>query len=220
MVSFKQSIISAAVLAPLLLSTAASARAVSSKKNTVVTVSKVEVVTYPIEVTGYFAANGTYPVDAGYTLTVSNAPTSIDLKTHATSTTTTTSTTTVKGHVANTSTTSTRYTVSTTATQSVSGTKTSSAGIPTKTGVTNCNVQGTAAGMTIRNKPATANSVLDCQTLCFSDSPCETYSYDPTTKICTGYMSQLDVSSGKSGVFFSAKYPGDGSNYCYGTTGY
>ena len=219
MVSFKNSVVSATVLAPLLLSTAASARAVSSK-NTVVTVSKVETVVYPIEIAGYFAANGTYPVADGYTLTVSNAPTSIDLKTVATSKTTITKTTTVSGHVASSSTTSTSTTVSTTAKTSVSGTKTSSTGIPTKTGVTNCNVQGTASGMTVRDNPTTANSVLDCQSSCFSDSPCETYSYDPSTKICTKYMSQLDVSPGSTGVFFSAKYPSDDSNYCYGTTGF
>lgn len=62
------------------------------------------------------------------------------------------------------------------------------------------------------------NDILGCQGSCRFDTPCQSYSFDTSTSNCTFYQSsiydQVTAQSG-TGIFFSMKYPGDGSDYCY-----
>ncbi|KKY18332.1 hypothetical protein UCRPC4_g05044 [Phaeomoniella chlamydospora] len=86
-----------------------------------------------------------------------------------------------------------------------------------------CNVEGVASSsMAAKLRHAkTESSFLDCQTYCFFDTPCQAYSFDPSTQVCNTYITTIDVTdSTDTGIFFSNKYPKDSSNYCYGTTGY
>lgn len=99
--------------------------------------------------------------------------------------------------------------------------------IPTKTGLANCNVQGTPSTTLASNilDRAYAEDPISCQLLCMYRSRCEAYSFQISTsessKNCVFYSTYIDgskVSSGSSGIYFSDKYPDDGSNYCYGSS--
>jgi len=116
-------------------------------------------------------------------------------------------------------------TITVTATSATS----SSTAIPTKTGLKNCNVQGTANAVVTSNIWGSqyAADPLVCQLECMYISRCEAYSFQaPTTSDsnnCVLYTTLIDGSSkitlsNTSGVFFSDKYPEDGSNFCYGST--
>jgi hypothetical protein len=66
---------------------------------------------------------------------------------------------------------------------------------------------------------------LSCQLLCMYRSRCEAYSFEESTstsaKNCVFYSTYIDgskVVSSSSGIYFSDKYPDDGSNFCYGST--
>ncbi|PVH85571.1 hypothetical protein DL98DRAFT_48706 [Cadophora sp. DSE1049] len=99
--------------------------------------------------------------------------------------------------------------------------------IPTKTGLKNCHSQGTPS--TLLNSSILgsqyASDALACQLQCMFVSRCEAYSYQAATtsktKNCVKYLTIIDgptkvTSSSSSGIFFSDKYPSDGSNFCYG----
>jgi len=99
--------------------------------------------------------------------------------------------------------------------------------IPTKTGVANCNVQGTPSAGLISNilERSYAADPLSCQLLCMYRSRCEAYSFQASTatstKNCVFYSTYIDgskVTAGNSGIYFSDKYPDDGSNFCYGSS--
>lgn len=99
--------------------------------------------------------------------------------------------------------------------------------IPTKTGLANCNVQGTPSADLTDNilERISADDPLSCQLLCMYQSRCESYSFEESSsasaKNCVFYSTYIDgttkVTSSSSGVFFSDKYPDDGSNFCYGS---
>ncbi|APA07681.1 hypothetical protein sscle_03g024510 [Sclerotinia sclerotiorum 1980 UF-70] len=83
-----------------------------------------------------------------------------------------------------------------------------------------CNVQGMAeAGLTSKIFGTyTLDDLVTCQTVCGRVTPCISYSYDVNTKVCTAYnqwMDNLVLSDTSSGIFFSDKYPSDGTNFCY-----
>ena len=82
-----------------------------------------------------------------------------------------------------------------------------------------CHVEGTAGDMRERHSTSQP-SFIGCQNECFFDSPCQTYSYNPTTEVCITYMSAIDITTGSTGTFFSSKRPEDGSNFCFGSEGY
>ncbi|KAN0103181.1 hypothetical protein V8E51_011494 [Hyaloscypha variabilis] len=99
--------------------------------------------------------------------------------------------------------------------------------IPTKTGVAGCNVQGTPSAVLTSNilERAYAADPLSCQLLCMYRSRCEAYSFQASTsasrKNCVFYSTYIDGSKvllGNSGIYFSDKYPDDGSNFCYGSS--
>ncbi|KAE9374619.1 hypothetical protein N431DRAFT_556882 [Stipitochalara longipes BDJ] len=99
--------------------------------------------------------------------------------------------------------------------------------IPTKTGLANCNVQGTPSAALTSNilERSYAADPLSCQLLCMYRSRCEAYSFQAPTsannKNCVFYSTYIDgskVSLGNSGIYFSDKYPDDGSNFCYGSS--
>jgi hypothetical protein len=99
--------------------------------------------------------------------------------------------------------------------------------VATKTGLANCNVQGTPSSTLNSNilDRSHAADPISCQLLCMYRSRCEAYSFQESTsastKNCVFYSTYIDgskVSSGSSGIYFSDKYPDDGSNFCYGST--
>jgi hypothetical protein len=100
--------------------------------------------------------------------------------------------------------------------------------VPTKTGVKNCHVQGLPSDLLTSNiwGSARASDPLTCQLKCMYISQCESYSFQmPSVKTpvdgnCVFYHMFIDghlAPSKTSGVFFSDKYPSDGSNFCYGS---
>jgi hypothetical protein len=102
-----------------------------------------------------------------------------------------------------------------------------SAPIPTKTALANCNVQGTPSTALTSNilERSYAADLLSCQLLCMYRSRREAYSFEESTsasaKNCVFYSTYIDgskVVSSSSGIYFSDKYPDDGSNFCYGST--
>ncbi|KAF7864463.1 hypothetical protein EAF04_006597 [Stromatinia cepivora] len=91
-----------------------------------------------------------------------------------------------------------------------------------------CNVQGTAdVGLSSKIfDTATAPDIVSCQSRCGGITACISYSYDVNTTVCTAYNQWMDnfqsgdttgfvVLSDSSGIFFSDKYPDDGTNFCY-----
>jgi len=102
-----------------------------------------------------------------------------------------------------------------------------SSSIPTKS-LKNCNVQGTASNVLSSDLLGAkhAADILTCQLECMYRSRCESYSFQnaaPSVENCQFYTTLIDgkskvISSIDSGVFFSDKYPIDGSNFCYGNT--
>jgi len=111
-------------------------------------------------------------------------------------------------------------------------TKTPSPGpIPTKD-LPNCNVQGTPSKILTSYLWGSvhASDVLACQSACMAVSECESYSFQAhapkRSKNCVFYHTIFDgeeiygsvIPSTTSGIFFSDKYPRDGSNFCYGIT--
>jgi len=118
-------------------------------------------------------------------------------------------------------------TPTTTTTVISSSTTTSSAAIPTKTGVKDCHVQGIASDLLTSNVwgNSSASDPLACQLDCMYVSQCEAYSFQaPVVEDnCVFYHMFIDgrdalIASKTSGIFFSDKYPKDGSNFCYGNT--
>lgn len=103
---------------------------------------------------------------------------------------------------------------------------TSAVPVPTKT-LNDCNVQGTASTSLISNllDKYYAADPLSCQLLCMYRSRCESYSFQAPSpanaKNCVFYSTYIDgslkVVSSSSGIYFSDKYPSDGSNFCYGS---
>lgn len=142
---------------------------------------------------------------------------------------TTTTQSIVERDDAYTRTTITSITVSTTkstVTRTSSTTNTLSGTIPTKTGLKTCNVQGIANDVMRTNKWGSdeASDSLICQSKCMSISQCISYSFQPPSSTrddnCVFYhmfMTKGVTPSRNSGVYFSDKYPEDGSNYCYGS---
>jgi len=194
------------------------APAPNKDKNVVVTTTTVVTTVVPynvdIDTTVYKKGTSTVVPDQ-ITLTFKKVPTHVVLHTTATSTTT--------------------YTVTATITSTPSkknpknppsaATSTTSAAAPvaTKTNVSGCNQQGTAGeGMqeAVRHGPSYMPDFESCQESCFFDTPCQSYGYNPTTGMCSTFMAPFSITPGETGTFFSAKYPGDGSNYCYGSTEY
>ncbi|KAG9231865.1 hypothetical protein BJ875DRAFT_349090, partial [Amylocarpus encephaloides] len=109
-------------------------------------------------------------------------------------------------------------------TTSSSATSTSPTAIATKTAVKGCHIQGTANTALKSNQwgSARTSDVLVCQRKCMYISQCQSYSYQAPSSTkqdnCIFYHMFADsgvVASRYSGIFFSDKYPADGSNYCY-----
>jgi hypothetical protein len=101
--------------------------------------------------------------------------------------------------------------------------------IATKATVANCNYQGYASEIMNSNYylgAAHSATVLGCQSECWSMDACETYSFQSTNTTglqnCHFYSGIFDnrnlfvISDPESPTYFSAKYPDDGSSYCYG----
>jgi len=120
------------------------------------------------------------------------------------------------------------HTITRPASTIASKTLTSSAAVPTKTGVTNCHVQGLASELLASNiwGSTRASDPMTCQRQCMYISQCESYSFQtpsaktPVESNCVFYHMFIDghlAPSKTSGVFFSDKYPSDGSNFCYGS---
>lgn len=114
-----------------------------------------------------------------------------------------------------------------TRTSSNTVTTTSSGVTPTKTGLKTCNVQGTANDVMTTNEWGSdrASDALDCQRKCMTVSQCISYSFQYPSSTnddnCVFYhmfMTKGVTPSRNSGIYFSDKYPEDGSNYCYGST--
>ncbi|CAD6440128.1 4ff2caa9-4edf-4889-b6ce-1168672d2e15-CDS [Sclerotinia trifoliorum] len=83
-----------------------------------------------------------------------------------------------------------------------------------------CNVEGTAeAGLTSRIfNTYTLEDIVTCQKHCGEVTACISYSYNVNTTVCTAYnefMDNLVLSDTSSRIFFSDKYPSDGTNFCY-----
>ena len=106
-------------------------------------------------------------------------------------------------------------------------TTTSSTAIPTKTEVKDCHVQGVASDLLKLNVwgRSSASDPLACQLGCMYVSQCEAYSFQAavTENNCVFYHMFVDgrealIPSKTSGIFFSDKYPHDGSNFCYGNS--
>ncbi|KAB8300441.1 hypothetical protein EYC80_000613 [Monilinia laxa] len=106
-------------------------------------------------------------------------------------------------------------------------TTTTSSVIATKT-IAGCNVQGTAdVALTSRVfGTTTLPDFLSCQSRCRGITACISYSFSPNSTVCTYYNSWMDdfntgdttgyvILSNSSGIFFSDKYPSDGSDFCY-----
>ncbi|KAH6683884.1 hypothetical protein B0J14DRAFT_448423, partial [Halenospora varia] len=117
----------------------------------------------------------------------------------------------------------------TTFTSRTTSTTSSSTGIPTKTGLKGCNIQGTATTLLQSSSWSSdrARDVLSCQLKCMYISQCQSYSFQSpfTTKednckfyhMFVGKGANVVTPSTTSGIFFSDKYPGDGTNFCYGS---
>lgn len=108
-------------------------------------------------------------------------------------------------------------------------TTTTSSPVATKT-IAGCNIQGTADVALAAKVFGKGNhtDVIACQGTCRGITACISYSYSPSTTECTLYNSWMDdfttgdttgyvVLSNSTGVFFSDKYPSDGSGSCYST---
>lgn len=70
-----------------------------------------------------------------------------------------------------------------------------------------------------------ASDVLVCQSKCMAITQCISYSFQSPASTrddnCVFYhmfMTKGVMPSRTSGIYFSDKYPGNGSNYCYGST--
>jgi len=103
---------------------------------------------------------------------------------------------------------------------------TSAAPVATKTELANCNVQGTPSSGLTSNilDRAYAAGPTSCQLLGMYRSRCESCSFQQSTStsakncvFCSTYINGSKVSC-SSGIYFSDKYPEDGSNFCYGST--
>ena len=111
-----------------------------------------------------------------------------------------------------------------TSTQAQQTPTTVSNAVPTKS-LSTCNVEG-AAGNKQKNNvfgKDKLNDIVTCQQYCFFTTACQSYSYNMTSSECLRYSygsSGMDVVKGNTNTFFSQKYPGDGTNFCYGTTAY
>ncbi|PQE06745.1 hypothetical protein CJF30_00008629 [Rutstroemia sp. NJR-2017a BBW] len=107
-----------------------------------------------------------------------------------------------------------------TTTSTTASTTTTSSAIPTKT-IAGCNVQGTAAADLTSHywgSTAAVNSTA-CQLSCIYVSQCISYSWEPAAGACTWYHQWMDglvVASNNSGIYYSDKYPSDGTNFCFG----
>ncbi|KAH6715367.1 hypothetical protein BKA61DRAFT_422618, partial [Leptodontidium sp. MPI-SDFR-AT-0119] len=79
----------------------------------------------------------------------------------------------------------------------------------------NCHVQGTPNTLLSSSALGSqyAADALLCQLQCMFISRCEAYSFQTTAALIDG-LSKV-APSNTSGIFFSDKYPSDGSNFCY-----
>ncbi|RDL32087.1 uncharacterized protein BP5553_09489 [Venustampulla echinocandica] len=123
----------------------------------------------------------------------------------------------------------TTTTTATTTSAASSTTETGPAPIPTKTNVKGCHVEGVPNAYMLSNTwgSSRASDVLLCQLKCMYISQCQSYSFraPSTTREdnCVFYHMFITrgpqgvIPSRTSGIFFSDKYPGDGSNFCYGS---
>ncbi|KUJ12958.1 uncharacterized protein LY89DRAFT_197528 [Mollisia scopiformis] len=88
-----------------------------------------------------------------------------------------------------------------------------------KTGISGCNQEGTAAtSIRVLGQGGPATDILSCQAGCRFTTACEAYSFATASSNCTMYNAGLggNVQSLEgTGVFFSMKYPADGSDFCY-----
>jgi len=109
-------------------------------------------------------------------------------------------------------------------------TSTSSAPITTKT-ISGCHVEGTADATLASHLLGswTTSDVLACQSACQGDTPCISYSFESLDLVddggsnCVYYNAWMNNGEGAvipsdSGIFFSNKYPSDGSDFCYSTS--
>ncbi|KAM3067295.1 hypothetical protein ACMFMG_005341 [Clarireedia jacksonii] len=108
----------------------------------------------------------------------------------------------------------------TTTTIAIATTTTTTSVIPTKT-VAGCNVQGTAAPDLTSHYwgSTTAVNSTACQLSCIYVSQCISYSWQPSVGACIFYHQWMDglvVASNDSAIYYSDKYPSDGTNFCYG----
>jgi hypothetical protein len=100
--------------------------------------------------------------------------------------------------------------------------------IPTKTAIKDCNFQGTPSTSLTSNilGKSYAADPLSCQLLCMYRSRCESYLFQVASTVsannCVFYSTFIDDSSkvvwSIIGIFFSDKYPDDGSNFCHGSS--
>lgn len=107
-----------------------------------------------------------------------------------------------------------------TTTSTVATATTTSSAIPTKT-IAGCNVQGTAAPDLTSQYwgSTTAPNSTACQLSCIYVSQCISYSWQPAVGACIFYHQWMDglvVASNNSGIYYSDKYPSDGTNFCFG----
>ena len=113
--------------------------------------------------------------------------------------------------------------------RNVKGTRTTSsdAAVPTKMNVNGCHLQGTPTDLMLSHFWGTmkTSQPQECQDMCGGITPCISYSFQYAlvdgTNNCVfyNYWSNLGdavVPSNSSGIFFSNKYPSDGSRFCYG----
>ena len=107
--------------------------------------------------------------------------------------------------------------------RSVTATSTSPP-IITKTSVADCAVEGTAGAPLSEHifGTVTASDVLDCQYQCRYTTACISYAWNTTTQTdnCAEYNAWDNVAGAvipgnDTGVWFSDKYPEDGSDFCY-----
>jgi hypothetical protein len=103
---------------------------------------------------------------------------------------------------------------------------TNSSLIYAKSNVDGCNKQGTPNPLLVSTQWGTMHvaDVLQCQKRCMAISQCISYSFQlplsSEDKNCVFYHmftsgTAAIIESETSGVFFSDKYPGDGSNFCF-----
>ncbi|PQE04442.1 hypothetical protein CJF31_00007267 [Rutstroemia sp. NJR-2017a BVV2] len=99
-------------------------------------------------------------------------------------------------------------------------TTTISSTIPTKT-IAGCNIQGTAAPDLAKyyfSSMTLVNSTT-CQLYCVAITQCVSYSWQPSMDACSFYhqwINGLVEENNDSGIYYSDKYPSDGTNFCYG----